>query len=233
MNQTELENLVAHGESAQLEFKATTGQLRSGIKTVCSLLNGLGGYVLFGVADRGEISNAGTFPFDITIESLLQPHPSRPWNPLIAQVFYRRGLIESWGRGTLKMQEQLEAAGLPSPEFESHHGEVIVRLRHVRELVRSGEEAGQVTEQVSVQVAGQVTEQVAKQILEYCEQPRKASEIQDLIGLKHRATFLYNYLRPLQEKGWLAMTVPEKPRSRNQRYIRTDEANQWLRDQGE
>lgn len=37
---------------------------------------------------------------DITIEDLSRPHPSRPYNKLIADVFYKAGFIESWRRGT-------------------------------------------------------------------------------------------------------------------------------------
>lgn len=79
--------------------------------------------------DRLEISSTGMLPFGLTPEDLMRPHPSRPWNPLIAQVFYRRGIIESWGRGTIKMAELTEQAGLAPPEFESRAGEVLVRFR--------------------------------------------------------------------------------------------------------
>lgn len=79
--------------------------------------------------DRLEISSTGALPFDLTPADLLRPHASRPWNPLIAQAFYRRGIIESWGRGTIKMAELMERAGLVPPEFESAAGEVVVRFR--------------------------------------------------------------------------------------------------------
>ena len=62
----------------------------------------------------------------------MRPHASRPWNPLIAQAFYRRGIIEAWGRGTLKMAELTREAGLVAPEFMSTAGEVIVRFRPTR-----------------------------------------------------------------------------------------------------
>jgi len=78
--------------------------------------------------DRLEISNPGTLPFDLTPEDLLRPHRSLPWNPLVAQVFYRRGIIETWGRGTLKMAELLAAAGHPPPAFLSGRAEVVVRF---------------------------------------------------------------------------------------------------------
>jgi len=49
-----------------------------------------------------------------------------------------------------------------------------------------------------------------------------------LIGVKHRETFQDNYLKPLMAKGWLAMTIPDKPQSRLQRYQATEEGKKWL-----
>jgi ATP-dependent DNA helicase RecG len=79
--------------------------------------------------DRLEITSSGMLHFDLTPEALFGPHESLPWNPLIANVFYRRGIIESWGRGTLKIAELALAAGLPRPEIESSGGCVTVRFR--------------------------------------------------------------------------------------------------------
>jgi ATP-dependent DNA helicase RecG len=50
----------------------------------------------------------------------------------MAQVFYRRGIIESWGRGTIKIVELTQAAGLASPEFVTEGGEVLVRFHPTR-----------------------------------------------------------------------------------------------------
>ena len=55
MNQKELQKLVAAGENERVEFKATTGQRSQAAKTVCALLNNLGGFVVFGVSDKGDI----------------------------------------------------------------------------------------------------------------------------------------------------------------------------------
>lgn len=56
MNLEALRSLVAQGESEMLEFKATSGQLRETMMTVCALRNGFGGHVLVGVKDSGQIS---------------------------------------------------------------------------------------------------------------------------------------------------------------------------------
>ncbi|MDX2239052.1 MAG: putative DNA binding domain-containing protein [Leptolyngbyaceae cyanobacterium bins.302] len=55
MNLEELQNLIARGESETLEFKKTTGELQEGCQTACAMLNGMGGFVLFGVANNGRI----------------------------------------------------------------------------------------------------------------------------------------------------------------------------------
>ena len=79
--------------------------------------------------DRLEVTSSGTLHFGLTPEKLFAPHESLPWNPLIARTFYRRGLIEEWGRGTLKMAEATASAGLPHPEIEDAGGCVTVRFR--------------------------------------------------------------------------------------------------------
>lgn len=55
--------------------------------------------------DRLEITSSGPLHFGLTVEDLYRDHDSLPWNPLIASVFFKRGIIETWGRGTLKMVE--------------------------------------------------------------------------------------------------------------------------------
>jgi ATP-dependent DNA helicase RecG len=95
----------------------------------------VGGSVAVAVFDdRLEVTSSGTLHFGLTAEALFEPHESLPWNPLIARVFYRRGIIESWGRGTLKIAELLARAGLPRPEIEDAGGCVTVRFRPSRYL---------------------------------------------------------------------------------------------------
>ena len=80
--------------------------------------------------DRLEVTSTGRLHFGLTPAALFGPHESRPWNPLIARTFYRRGIIEEWGRGTLKMAELATSAGLPRPEIEERGDCVTVCFRH-------------------------------------------------------------------------------------------------------
>jgi len=84
--------------------------------------------------DRLEITSSGSLHFGLTAEALMAPHESLPWNPLVARVLFRRGVIESWGRGTIKMAELARQAGLPVPEIEDAGGCVTVRFRPTRYL---------------------------------------------------------------------------------------------------
>ena len=52
--------------------------------------------------DRLYIANDCIFPTDWTIDDLMGKHRSRPYNPLIANTFFRAGFIEAWGRGIEK-----------------------------------------------------------------------------------------------------------------------------------
>jgi len=89
----------------------------------------IGGAVSLAIYDdRLEIWSDGTLPFDLKPEDLKREHPSRPRNPLIAQVFYLRGMIERWGRGTQKIVELCVKAGHPEPEFGEQAGSVWVRF---------------------------------------------------------------------------------------------------------
>lgn len=78
--------------------------------------------------DRLEIWSDGTLPFGLSVGDLKRDHPSRPRNPLIAEAFYRRGLVERWGRGTQKIVELCVQAGHPEPEFVEQAGALGVRF---------------------------------------------------------------------------------------------------------
>jgi ATP-dependent DNA helicase RecG len=147
--------------------------------------------------------------------SLSGPHKSVLRNPLIAEAFHRTGAVEIWGRGTNRIIAECERHGIGPPTFEEVSGGLFATFR--AEIGPTLRVAGQVTEQV----AGQVTGQVAARVLRFCETPRKASEIRGYLGLRHRETFVKNYLRPLLAKGWLEPTIPDKPTSSRQRYRTT------------
>ena len=54
-------------------------------------------------------------------------------------------------------------------------------------------------------------------LLEYCKEPRDREEMMKFLGIKHRTTFRSNYLNPLLDDGKIAMTISDKPCSKNQK----------------
>ena len=78
--------------------------------------------------DRIELWNDGELPFGQTIESLKETHSSKPRNRCIANVFYKAGFIESWGRGIDKICYGFKDKGFAEPEFSHNSGGVLVTL---------------------------------------------------------------------------------------------------------
>ena len=72
--------------------------------------------------DKINIWNEGTLPNGITLEDLKHTHPSIPRNPIIADVCFKGGLIDSWGQGTIKIIDTCKQADLPEPEMKELFG---------------------------------------------------------------------------------------------------------------
>ena len=102
--------------------------------------------------DRLEVTSTGPLHFGLTPNDLFFPHESRPWNPLIARTFYRCGIIEEWGRGTLRMADLATSAGLPRPEIEEYFDNVTVRFRPA-EYVPLGQNARKLIDRQEVILA--------------------------------------------------------------------------------
>ncbi len=68
------------------------------------------------------IWNTGELPEHWTIETLKQKHPSKPYNPAIANVFFLAGLIESRGRGIDKITQKSEQFNNITPNFRMDNG---------------------------------------------------------------------------------------------------------------
>ena len=76
--------------------------------------------------DHLSIWNAGELQEPLTVKKLLVTHPSMPYNPDIATTFFRAGLIEAWGRGTIKIIQDCKTFGLPTPTFSTEFSGLMV-----------------------------------------------------------------------------------------------------------
>jgi len=78
--------------------------------------------------DKISIWNEGTLPEGLTLEALKRSHSSRPRNPIIADVSFKGGYIDAWGRGTIRILETCKQANLPEPEMQEQDGGFIMTL---------------------------------------------------------------------------------------------------------
>ena len=92
-----------------------------------------------------EIWNEGELPEGYTQATLFARHSSKPRNHKIANVFFKAGFIDTWGRGFQKIRDGFEADGIPMPKVENFCGgvrvsierTVFVKLSHVGSSVGS------------------------------------------------------------------------------------------------
>ncbi len=77
MTQDEFSAIVAGGESEGVEFKTSTGQRSEAARTVCGMLNGRGGFVLFGVRDDASVvgQQVGARTIEEVIDSIRRIEP--------------------------------------------------------------------------------------------------------------------------------------------------------------
>ena len=158
-------------------------------------------------SDRVEVWNPGTLPPSLTLEKLRQPHGSVPGNPLLAEPLYLTKYIERMGTGTGDMIERCRNAGLAEPEFTLPDGFVATIRRKPKRAFES----------VGGKATGEVTGEVRKLVL-VCRQPMTRRKLQAALSLKGEENFRKLYLVPALEAGYIEMTIPDKPKSRLQKY---------------
>lgn len=78
--------------------------------------------------DKLIIWNEGSLPNSLTVEDLKKKHPSLPKNPTLAEVCFKGGLIEAWGRGIPKVIEECQRWELPEPQIELIGGGIAITL---------------------------------------------------------------------------------------------------------
>ena len=142
----------------------------------------------------------------------------------MANAFFRAGLIELWGRGIEHIVDTCQAEGAPTPEFRFEPGGLWLIFSYLADhVMRVG--PGQVTGQVT----GQVETWVKRAALACAAGALSSAELQAVIGIKHRETFQRNYLDRLLAEQWLERTLPDKPKSRLQKYRLTEKGAALLK----
>ena len=163
-------------------------------------------------SDRIEITSGGGLPQGLSQEEFLEG-VTAPRNKELIRVFKDVDLIENIGSGVLRI---LDAYDKSCFKFMEHFLRVSFKYKeNPFNYDTEQDKPNKITEQDKPNKK----EDKINLILEFCKEPKSVKEIMEYIGLKHRPTFMYDYLNPLLEKNKLQMTIPDKPKSRNQKYI--------------
>lgn len=163
-------------------------------------------------SDRIEITSGGGLPQGLSQEEFLEG-VTAPRNKELIRVFKDVDLIENIGSGVLRI---LDAYDKSCFKFMDHFLRVSFKykenpFKYDTEQVKPNK--------ITEQDKPNKKEDKINLILEFCKEPKSVKEIMEYIGLKHRPTFMYDYLNPLLEKNKLQMTIPDKPKSKNQKYV--------------
>ena len=118
--------------------------------------------------DKISIWNEGSLPDGLTIEALKRIHSSRPRNPIIADVCFKGGYIDAWGRGTIKILDSCKQANLPEPDMKELDGgfNVILFKDNLSEelLIKLGLNNRQVKAVTFVKEKGRITNKEYQEI---------------------------------------------------------------------
>lgn len=188
--------------------------------------------------DKIVIFNMGEWskriPTDITV---YEKHESVPHNPKIADVSFRSGDVESWGRGYLKIKAECKKINAELPEIDATGGGVSVSASGCEKylkLLRYGQ-YGQVgvdgvwrnqdDDNVLEHSAGKtdISLDLLARLREYLREPRTRVELQSFCEISSRDYFRNKILNPLIESKKVKLTIPDKPTSSKQRYMWNDE----------
>jgi ATP-dependent DNA helicase RecG len=158
-------------------------------------------------------------------------------NRRIGEFLKELELTEGRSTGISKIFKVMKANSSPDPEFETDDDRsyFLTRLPVHPQSVRvdslrgpTAHDAAHDTahdERLSLSVPLPVV-----QLLEVCQGESSRDELLSQLGLTHRQHFSATYLAPALELGLLEMTLPDKPRSKNQKYRLTPAGKQWLKD---
>lgn len=147
--------------------------------------------------DRMEIINSGGLYGQISVDSLGKVRPETR-NAALANMLELLKVTENRYSGIPTMLREFADAGLPAPVFSVVHGEFKVIMKN-----------GLFTE----------TMPLSNSLTEFCSTPRTRAEIVAFVG-KSKNYVMSHIVSPLVESGKLKMTMPDKPKSSNQKFVK-------------
>ncbi len=140
-----------------------------------------------------------------------------PKNPAISKIFREIGLADELGSGMRNTYKYTKLYSDMEPEFRE--GDI---FRTIIPLKESATATVSVDYYLDAQVSTQVKLSVDKlsALLEFCSSPRSRKEMQDFCNIKTSEYFRKCIIRPMLDQNLIQQTIPDKPNSKNQKYIK-------------
>lgn len=171
--------------------------------------------------DRLEIHSPGGLYGRLTVDALGISRPVTR-NETLVTALETLGITENRYSGIPTIRRAMREAGLPEPEFQERRGDFVVTFRN-----RFADPPAEIPETMpwmlsEAPAVGTAVPRVEDErgLLAFCETPRSRSEIMAFLGIPSARYALRRYLYPLVEAGAIRLTLPDKPGSPNQRYVR-------------
>lgn len=154
--------------------------------------------------NRMEIHSPGGLYGRMTVEDLGKSRPDLR-NPVLATMSEFLLNTENRYSGIPTIWREMAAAGLPAPVFINQRNEFVVVFYN--------------EQQTEVKDSVQEYDNWADKLLDFCRTPRTRREIADYLGINTVFYVMQHYVQPLLVSGKLVMTIPDKPKSRNQKFV--------------
>lgn len=169
--------------------------------------------------DHLDVESPGVLPGIVKVNNIREFHFSR--NPKIVELLTEYDLVKEFGEGVDRVYRDMEAAGLPDPVYRQTDFMLYATLKNKN----WGTDASWVvtthdTTHDKTHDGTQETTQEDK-LIAFCDRERTRQEMMDFLGLVNRKHFGEKYMKPLLQSGQLRMMLPNKPQSKNQKYIAT------------
>ena len=166
-----------------------------------------------GFNDRIEILSRGHLPPKQTVEGFFAGE-SVPVNKKLSDIFLQLHISERSGRGVPKIMEIYR-----KDRIDLRKNSIIVTIPFNKlsaEVYASNSPKGNAPVDAPVDVPDHNDK--AALLLKYCQEPKTTLEIADYLGYKDKRS-VRKYLNILLSQGRIAMTIPDKPNSRYQKYV--------------
>lgn len=182
--------------------------------------------------DMVEITSPGKLMASIDFNEM-EARQSDIRNKVIAPIFKKLGIIDQWGNGLKLIADELKE--YPEIEFKWFERGLQFQVQFIKKSQRNQEDSESADLVEVNDLPGELTTKSrlsydqATTMLELCRKPRARKDILISIGYKNHSDNYKKFMEPLVKQELIRYTIPNIPKSPNQKYIITDRGMKLLK----